>query len=83
MKKLKNLLMLFSALCLMALPSFEAASQNRVRVQGSVKDANGEPLIGAMVLIKGTQNGAMTDELGNYILSGVAPGASSATKNRP
>ena len=72
MKKLKTFLMLLSALILTTLPS---VAQNRVRVQGSVKDANGEPLIGAMVLVKGTQNGAMTDASGNYSISGVANGA--------
>ncbi|MBP5383067.1 MAG: TonB-dependent receptor [Bacteroidales bacterium] len=72
MKKLKTFLMLLSTLILTTLPS---VAQNRVRVQGSVKDANGEPLIGAMVLVKGTQNGAMTDASGNYSISGVANGA--------
>ncbi|MBR5043085.1 MAG: TonB-dependent receptor [Bacteroidales bacterium] len=72
MKKLKHLFMLLSVLIITTLP---AVAQNRVRVSGSVKDADGEPLVGVMVLVKGTQNGAMTDSSGNYSIPGVAPGA--------
>lgn len=43
-------------------------------VSGTVKDANGEPLIGVSVLEVGTQNGAVTDMYGNYKLN-VKPGA--------
>lgn len=72
MKKLKHLFMLLSVLIITTLP---AVAQNRVRVSGSVKDADGEPLVGVMVLVKGTQNGAMTDSSGNYSIPGVAPDA--------
>ena len=75
MKKLQPFLMLLTTLILLALTGLDAAAQNRIRVQGSVKDTNGEPLVGAMVIVKGTQNGAMTDPMGNYSLSNVAPGA--------
>lgn len=44
------------------------------KVSGTVKDANGEPLIGVSVLEVGTQNGAVTDMYGNYKLN-VKPGA--------
>ena len=44
------------------------------KVSGTVKDANGEPLIGVSVQEVGTQNGAVTDINGNYTLN-VKPGA--------
>ncbi len=44
------------------------------KVSGTVKDANGEPLIGVSVMEVGTQNGAVTDINGNYTLN-VKPGA--------
>lgn len=44
------------------------------KVSGTVKDANGEPLIGVSVVEEGTTNGAVTDINGNYTLN-VKPGA--------
>ena len=44
------------------------------KVSGTVKDANGEPLIGVSVVEEGTSNGAVTDIYGNYTLN-VKPGA--------
>ena len=44
------------------------------KVSGTVKDANGDPLIGVSVLEVGTQNGVVTDMNGNYTLN-VKPGA--------
>ena len=38
-------------------------------VSGVVKDENGEPLPGATIIEKGTQNGTITDAEGNYSLS--------------
>lgn len=40
-------------------------------VQGSVKDTNGDPVIGASVLVKGTSMGSVTDMDGNFSISGV------------
>ena len=37
-------------------PKVENVQQNEVTVKGVVKDANGEPIIGASVLQKGTSN---------------------------
>ena len=51
--------------------SVGAFSQSTVK--GSVKDASGEPIIGASVLINGTSNGTVTDLDGNFSLS-VQPG---------
>ena len=49
-----------------------AFAQNRA-ISGKVVDANGEPVIGAAVLVPGTTNGATTDLDGNFSLR-VAPG---------
>ena len=68
--------LLFAALSLICiLLSFNAAAQSRLRVQGFVSDSSGEPIVGAMVLVKGTQNGAMTDATGHYTLTGVPSNA--------
>ena len=40
-------------------------------VKGTVKDASGDPVIGANVLEKGTNNGTITDFEGNYTLTNV------------
>ena len=41
---------------------------NVKKVQGTVKDAAGEPVIGATVMVKGTTNGTITDFDGNFVL---------------
>ena len=51
-----------------------AVQQNSV-AKGNVKDAAGEPVIGASVVVKGTTNGTITDFDGNFELSGVSKGA--------
>ena len=61
--------LLSSALLLVSSLTFAQSN-----VSGTVKDANGEPLIGVSVLEVGTQNGAVTDMYGNYKLN-VKPGA--------
>jgi tonB-linked outer membrane protein, susC/ragA family len=43
-------------------------AQNAFSVEGVVKDANGEPIIGASVVENGTQNGTVTDIEGAYKL---------------
>ena len=55
---------LLSMICLLAF------SQGK-QIQGVVKDATGEPIIGANVLVKGTTNGMITDIDGNFSLSNV------------
>jgi len=42
--------------------------------KGVVKDAAGEPIIGASVSVKGTKNATVTDLDGNFTLSGVNKG---------
>ncbi len=46
------------------------ASAQQFIVKGTVKDATGEPIIGANVMVKGTSNGTITDIDGNYSISG-------------
>ena len=40
-----------------------------ITVKGTVKDTNGDPIVGAGVLIKGTQTGVTTDIDGNYSIN--------------
>lgn len=43
-------------------------------IHGNVKDALGEPIIGASVLVKGTTNGVITDVNGDFTLSDITKG---------
>ena len=53
---------------LLIIPCFYIQAQN-LTIQGSVKDSsNKRPLLGANILIKGTDVGVSTDSLGNYRL---------------
>lgn len=46
-----------------------ATNKNSVKkIEGTVKDAMGEPIIGATVVVKGTTNGTVTDFDGNFFL---------------
>ena len=56
--------LLSSALLLVSTLTFAQS-----KVSGTVKDANGEPLIGVSVMEVGTNNGAVTDINGNYTLN--------------
>lgn len=49
--------------------------QGKIAVSGTVKDKNGEPLIGVSVVEKGTTNGMITDLDGNFSLSVSGPAA--------
>ena len=51
------------------------AVQQNGTCKGVVKDAAGEAIIGASVVVKGTTNGSITDFDGNFELSGVKNGA--------
>lgn len=51
-----------------------AAVQQSGACKGVVKDATGEPIIGASVVVKGTTNGAITDLDGNFTLPKVKKG---------
>lgn len=54
-------------------PQQAAQSAQKATVSGTVTDSHGEPIIGASVMIKGTQQGTATDMDGRFTLS-VAPG---------
>lgn len=49
-------------------------TQQNGACQGIVKDINGDPVIGASVVVKGTTNGVITDLDGKFILSNVDKG---------
>lgn len=66
---LKTLLILFS----LFFTGLQLSAQN---VNGNVIDTDGEPIIGASVLVTGTTSGTVTDIDGNYSLN-VPPGSSS------
>lgn len=46
----------------------KSQSDKKKRISGVVKDENGEPVIGANVVVKGTTNGTMTDLDGGFTL---------------
>ncbi len=50
-------------------PSAQIAQQNGVTINGVVVDEQGEPVIGASVVEKGTSNGTVTDMDGKYTLN--------------
>lgn len=50
-------------------PLPEVVQQNTVKVTGVVKDANGEPIIGANVKVVGSPTGVITDLDGNFTLN--------------
>lgn len=60
-----------SALVLSILVASGAWAQT-VNVQGTVTDEKNEPLIGASILIQGTQKGVVTDLDGKFLLEGVS-----------
>lgn len=44
-------------------------AKDNMKVEGKVVDEQGEPVIGAAVLIEGTTTGSVTDVNGNFVLS--------------
>ncbi|MDR0418888.1 MAG: SusC/RagA family TonB-linked outer membrane protein, partial [Prevotellaceae bacterium] len=63
--------LLLLALCLFNTSVF---AQSEITISGNVLDGNGEPVIGASVIVKGTTKGVITDVDGNYTIS-AAPNA--------
>nr|WP_302436207.1 M56 family metallopeptidase [Bacteroides intestinalis] len=47
----------------------KASAKGEMRVEGVVRDKDGEPVIGAAVLIEGTNSGTVTDVDGRFIMS--------------
>lgn len=67
---LSRFVIAFAVIALSVLPALA-----QITVTGTVTDKTGEPLIGASVLVVGTQNGSATDLNGNFTLKNVAEGA--------
>lgn len=67
---LSRFVIAFAVIALSALPALA-----QITVTGTVTDKTGEPLIGASVLVVGTQNGSATDLNGNFTLKNIAEGA--------
>lgn len=44
-------------------------------ISGQIKTADGDPLVGAAVLVKGTSNGTVTDANGSFLFNNVAKGS--------
>jgi TonB-dependent SusC/RagA subfamily outer membrane receptor len=51
------------------------AKENGLTIKGKVTDADGKPLQGAVVVVKNTSVGTVTDASGNYKLEGIKPEA--------
>ena len=59
----------FAMMTLVAVAFSVSAWAQNISVTGTVTDVNGEPIIGAYVLVKGTSNGTSTDVDGKYQIS--------------
>lgn len=68
MKKKMTSVLLFLAM------GIGAASAQDSTVTGKVVDENGEPVIGASIIVKGTTVGTVTDYDGNFMLEVPADG---------
>ena len=71
----ERVLMLFA--CLFA--SVMIATAQTSRVTGTVTDESGEPVIGASVLVDGTQRGAVTNIDGAFVIENVPANAETLT----
>ncbi len=67
--KLMKIKVYARTLALVATLLFCSAAMAQVAVTGVVKDAAGEPVIGASILVVGTTNGTITDIDGNFNLN--------------
>ena len=65
-------LSLLLPLAFLLLPSAVFA---QATLQGTVTDRSGDPLVGAQVQIEGTDQGAVTDGNGTYVITGAATGS--------
>ncbi len=73
--KKSNSIRRFLSMLLLAIVAIGAYAQQN-KVTGTVVDANGEPIIGASVIVKGTSNGGVTDLDGNFTINNVQPNQS-------
>lgn len=63
----KNFICLMMCIC--AITNVVAQGNSANKVSGTVTDTSGEPLIGVSIVIKGTQQGTISDMDGNFSLS--------------
>ena len=63
-KVLGSMIVALALLC-----AWRAGAQETKTIKGMVRDVTGEPLIGASVIEKGTNNGVITDVDGNFTLT--------------
>ena len=64
-----------TALAAQSNSTIATATQQQNSCTGTVKDASGEPIIGATIRIDGKSGGTVTDLDGNFVLSNIAKGA--------
>ena len=64
-----------SALAAQSNSTIATATQQQNSCKGTVKDATGEPIIGATIRIEGKTGGTVTDLDGNFTLSNIEKGA--------
>ena len=64
-----------TALAAQSNSTIATATQQQNSCTGTVKDASGEPIIGATIRIEGKSGGTVTDLDGNFVLSNIAKGA--------
>ncbi len=64
-----------TALAAQSNSTIATATQQQNSCKGTVKDASGEPIIGATIRIEGKSGGTVSDLDGNFILSNVNTGA--------
>jgi hypothetical protein len=50
----------------MGLGGIPLKAQNAINIRGTVSDSSGEPLVGVNIVVKGTNNGVVSDVDGNY-----------------
>lgn len=67
---MKNKILFFAVFFFVLIASgMEDICAQNVTIRGKVVDSKGEPLAGAVVLVKGTATGAMTEEDGSYTVN--------------
>jgi TonB-dependent starch-binding outer membrane protein SusC len=64
--KLKQTALLFSLMALFVLP---ALAQNNILVKGRILNEKNQPVAGASILVKGTSNGTITNDNGDFQLN--------------
>ena len=64
-----------TALAAQSNSTIATATQQQNSCKGTVKDASGEPIIGATIRIDGKTGGTVTDLDGNFVLNNLAKGA--------